>query len=87
MFTQFFAFRFQATDKDAGKHGKIQYSLRGDDANDFIINSETGTIYCTSLEDDSAATKTFEVVAKDNDGKPDGSESTMAITVSIGIDI
>ncbi|XP_026807790.1 uncharacterized protein LOC113550256 [Rhopalosiphum maidis] len=71
----------KATDKDAGKHGKIQYSLRGDDANDFIINSETGIIYCMSLVDDSTANKTFEVVAKDNDGKSDGSESTMTITV------
>ncbi|XP_027842981.2 uncharacterized protein LOC114124021 [Aphis gossypii] len=71
----------KATDKDAGKHGKIQYSLRGDDANDFIINSETGIIYCTSLVDDSTANKTFEVVAKDNDGKSDGTESTMTITV------
>ncbi|KAL5243981.1 hypothetical protein ACI65C_011391 [Semiaphis heraclei] len=71
----------KATDKDAGKHGKIQYSLRGDYANDFIINSETGTIYCTSLVDDSTVSKSFEVVAKDNDGKTDGSESTLAITV------
>ncbi|XP_025202436.1 cadherin-87A-like [Melanaphis sacchari] len=71
----------KATDKDAGKHGKIQYSLRGDNANDFIINADTGTIYCMSLVNDSTANKTFEVVAKDNDGKSDGSESTMAITV------
>lgn len=71
----------KATDKDAGKHGKIQYSLRGDDANDFIINSETGIIYCTSLVDDNTVNKTFEVVAKDSDGKADGSESTMTITV------
>lgn len=71
----------KAIDKDAGKHGKIQYSLRGNDANDFIINSETGTIYCASLVDDSTVSKSFEVVAKDNDGKSDGMESTLAITV------
>ncbi|XP_022177630.1 uncharacterized protein LOC111038715 [Myzus persicae] len=71
----------KATDKDAGKHGKIQYSLRGDDANDFIINEETGTIYCKSLVDDSTASKSFVVVAKDNDGKSEGLESTLAITV------
>ncbi|CAI6348183.1 unnamed protein product [Macrosiphum euphorbiae] len=47
----------KAIDKDAGKHGKIQYSLRGNDANDFIINSETGTIYCASLVDDSTVSK------------------------------
>ena len=68
-----------------GKHGKIQYSLSGDDANDFIINSETGTIYCTRLVDDSTVNKTFVVLAKDNDGNFDGSESTLTITVRIGI--
>lgn len=73
---------FQATDKDAGKHGKIQYSLRGEDAEDFVVNPETGTVYCARPMDDCADEKTFQVVAKDNDGKPEGSESTMTVTVS-----
>lgn len=77
--------RFQATDKDAGKHGKIQYSLRGGDAKDFVINPETGTIYCTSLVDDSNVVKTFEVVAHDNDGKSEGFESVLSVTVSINV--
>lgn len=75
-------FRFQATDKDTEKHGKIQYSLRGNDAQDFVVNPETGTIYCTRPVDDRNVNKTFDVVAKDNDGKPDGLESVLAVTVS-----
>lgn len=73
-------FRFQATDKDIGKQGKIQYSLRGNDAQDFIVNPETGTIYCTRPVDDSNVNKTFDVVAKDNE-KSEGFESVLAITV------
>ncbi|VVC25193.1 Cadherin,Cadherin-like,Cadherin conserved site [Cinara cedri] len=73
----------KATDKDAGKHGKIQYTLRGDDANDFVVNPETGTIYCARPMDNCVAEKTFQVVAKDNDGKPEGSESTMNVTVKL----
>lgn len=72
---------FQATDRDAGKHGKIQYSLRGDDADDFVINPETGTVYASRPMDDCVAEKTFQVVAKDNDGKPEGSESAITVTV------
>lgn len=75
-------FRFQATDKDTGKHGKILYSLRGNDAQDFVVNPETGTIYCTRPVDDSKVNKTFDVVAKDNDGKPEGLESVLTVTVS-----
>lgn len=75
-------FWFQATDKDAGKNGKIQYSLRGEDAEDFVINPETGTIYCSRPADDSNISKSFEVVAKDNDGKLEGYESALNITVS-----
>jgi len=65
-----------------GKYGKIQYSLRGDDADDFVVNPDSGTIYCTRPMDNSNASKTFEVVAKDDDGKSDGSESVMTVTVS-----
>lgn len=56
--------------------------MKGDDAKDFVINPETGTIYCTRPVDDNNASKTFEVVAKDNDGNSDGSESVLAVTVS-----
>lgn len=75
---------FQATDKDAGKHGKIQYSLRGRDAQDFVINSETGTVYCARPANGSGADRTFEVVATDNDGKPGGFETSLPVTVSRG---
>lgn len=76
---------FQATDRDTGKHVKVQYSLRGADAKDFVINSDTGTIYCTRLVDDNNANKMFEVVAKDNDGKSEESESVLTVTVKIVI--
>lgn len=75
------SFAFQATDKDTGKHGKIQYSLRGENAEDFVINPETGNIYCACPVDDSNIVKSFDVVAKDNDGKLEGYESTLNITV------
>ncbi|XP_025420336.1 uncharacterized protein LOC112690522 isoform X2 [Sipha flava] len=71
----------KAIDKDAGKHGKIQYSLKGNDANDFIVNPETGTIYCRTLVDDGNAVKTFDVVARDNEGKSEGYESVLTVTV------
>lgn len=77
-----FDFRLQATDKDTGKHGKIQYSLRGNNAKDFVINPETGTVYCTRLVDDKDSNITFEVVARDNDGKSEGLESVLTVTVS-----
>lgn len=74
--------RLQATDKDTGKHGKIQYSLRGSDAKDFVINPETGTVFCRRLVDDKDSNITFEVVAKDNDGKSEGLESVLTVIVS-----
>lgn len=73
---------FQATDKDTGKHGKIQYSLTGDDAEDFVVNPETGTIYYTHPIDDSNASKTFKVIAKNDDGKFDVFDSVLTVTVS-----
>lgn len=74
--------RFQATDRDTGEHVKVQYSLRGDDSEDFVVNSDTGTIYVVRLAENDNVSKTFEVVAKDNDGKFDESESVLTVTVS-----
>ncbi|XP_050422826.1 protocadherin Fat 4-like isoform X2 [Adelges cooleyi] len=73
----------KATDKDAGKHGKIRFLLRSNDSEDFLINSETGTIYCTRLEEDVERIKVFEVLAKDTDDNKEGGglESVLSVTV------